>query len=313
MSTSGTTTFTTTRNDLIRAAALEVSAIGAGITMSAEMTKDFAFALNALIKHWQGRGLHIWTVREATLFPQPGQTRYGAGTGATDHITETWSQTELSANAAASAATLSVDSTSDIATGHYIGVRLDSGAFHWTTVQAKTASSVTLAVALPSAAASGNTVVTYSTRIPKPVRIVGARVHNLASGLDTPIDVISTQEYRDYPNKTSAGSINNIQYDPQRLIGYVNLWAVPSVITDALKFTYWRPVEIFTAGSDNPDLPEEWVNCLKWNLAKEMMGRYPVNPQRRADIKENAASSLFDMEGFSREDASIFIQPRWRR
>jgi hypothetical protein len=267
MATSGVTTFTTTRDQIIRASALEVSAIGLGVTMSAEMLNDFAFALNAMIKHWQGRGLKIWTVKEGTLFPFPGQTRYGAGTGATDHITESWKKTTLSVDEASGQTILGVESSDDIINGDQIGI----------------------------------------------IRVVDARRYVVSSAIETPIDLLSHQEYRALPSKASVGSINLVQYDPQRVVGYFNLWNVPAVATELLNFTFWKPVETFTTGGDNPDLPEEWVNCIKWNLALEMMGRYPVNGDRRRLIAQRAADTLVDMEGFSREDTSIRFQPARRR
>ncbi len=313
MATSGVTSFTTTRDQIIRSAALEVSAIGLGVTMSAEMLQDFALTMNAMIKHWQGKGLKIWSVREGTLFPAAGQTRYSAGAGATDHITDTYVPTYLSADAAAGDVLLRVDATTSVTVGDHLGVIMDTGYMHWTTVVSKLVSSVTVADALTVRASEGSAVFTYTNRIPKPIRVVDARRHTIISDISSPVEILSHQEYRALPNKASTGSISHIQYDPQRLVGYFNIWSVPATLTELLKFTWWAPLEIFSTGGNNPDFPEEWINCLKWNLAKEMMGRYPVNPQRRADIRDNAAATLIDMEGFSREDTSIFLQPNVRR
>ncbi len=313
MATSGTTSFTTTRDEIIRDAALEVSAIGLGVTMSAAMTQDFARVLNAMIKHWQGRGLHIWTVREATLFPVAGQARYAVGTGSTDHVAESVARTTINADEAAGQSILSVTSTTGMAAGYQIGIKLDGGVMHWTTVVSTGAGTVTVTAALPSIASLGSLVFCYASNIPKPVRIVDARRQDITSRIETPIQIVSTQEYRWLPDKANAGSINQMQYEIQRAAGTINLWSVPSTLSELLTFTYWRPVEIFTAGGDNPDLPEEWAKTLKWNLALELMGRYPVSPDRQQFISSMAASSLFDMEGFSREDTSVFFQPVYRR
>jgi hypothetical protein len=313
MATSGTSTFTTTRDQLIRAAALEVSAIGLGVTMSAEMLSDFAFVLNGMIKHWQGRGLKIWTVREATLFPVAGQTRYGAGTGATDHIAESVTITALSADEAAGQTILSVDATTAMTNGDYLGIELDTGAIQWTTIVSKTSTTVTATAALTGAAGLGTKVYSYTSNIPKPIRVVDARRYVVTSAIETPIEIVSHKDYRHLPNKASVGSINQVQYDPQRVVGYFNLWSVPAAATELLKMTVWRPLDIFSAGGNEADLPEEWANALKWNLAKELMGRYPVNSERRRHITDMADSTLFDMEGYGREDESIFFQPNFRR
>ena len=73
MATSGTSILTATRDQIIRQAGLLIQAFGAGLTPSATTVNDFAFNLNAMVKRWQAKGIHIWTVSEATLFPQPGQ------------------------------------------------------------------------------------------------------------------------------------------------------------------------------------------------------------------------------------------------
>lgn len=313
MTTSGTSTLTPTRDQIIRQAALEVSAIGIGTTMSAEMMQDFAFRLNAMVKHWQGRGIHIWTVKQATLFPVAGQSRYLAGTGATDHVTESWSQTTVSADEASAQTVISLTSTAAMAVADNIGILLNSGAVHWTTVSSKTSTTATIAAALPAAASAGNEVFTYTRRIPKPVRVLLARRYLVSSATETPIDLVSHEEYRALPNKASVGSINQVQYDPQRVQGQFNLWSVPAVLTELLNFTYLRPFDVFSAGGDSADFPEEWTSALIWNLAKEMMGRYPVNPERRRIITESAATSLIDAEGFGREAESVFFQPALRR
>ena len=51
------------------------------------------------------------------------------------------------------------------------------------------------------------------------------------------------------------------------------------------------------------------MRCLEWNLSKELLARYPVNAQRREDIKANASDSLAAMAGMDQEEESIFFEP----
>ena len=309
MATSGTTTFSMTRNDLIRQAAMETSAIATGQIMGAQMVQDFAVKMNSMIKHWQGRGIHVWTISEATLFPVAGQVTYSAGTGATDHITREWWQTTLSAVGAAADTVLNLTSTANITASDNIGIVLDDLTVHWTTVSSKTATTATIAAALPSAAASGSRVFNYTTKIERPVQVVDARRYSVANATTTPITLLSTQEYRALPNRAASGSVNQMQYDRQLSLGKFHLWTVPATMSELVEFTWWRPFEVFTAASNNPDLPEEWFNTIMWNLAFEMMGRFPVAPDRRRLIAAKAESTLMDMEGFGRENESISVQP----
>lgn len=69
--------------------------------------------------------------------------------------------TTLSAGAASSAGSVTVTSATGIASGDVIGVLLDTGLTHWTTVNGAPAGNVvTLTAVLPGAAASGRAVVT---------------------------------------------------------------------------------------------------------------------------------------------------------
>lgn len=68
--------------------------------------------------------------------------------------------TSLAAAASSAATTVELAAVTGIASGDVLGIELDSGAWHWTTASGAPAGSVvTLAVALPSAAALGNRVV----------------------------------------------------------------------------------------------------------------------------------------------------------
>lgn len=71
--------------------------------------------------------------------------------------------TTLSSGATTNATSLSVASATGILNGQSIGILLDSGAWHWTTVNgAPSGNTVTIATGLPSAAASGKRVLTYT-------------------------------------------------------------------------------------------------------------------------------------------------------
>lgn len=310
MTTSGSTNFELSRDEIVRQAALLCRAVGANATMSSRLVTDFSIALNAMVKHWQGRGLHVWTVTEGVLFPVAGQTKYTTGA---DHIAGTWYETTLSADEAAAQTVLDATSTTNMTALDNIGIVLDDGTIHWTTIVSKTSSTVTITAALPSAAASGNKIFNYTTKMGKPLRVVDARRRLIVDGTETPIPVVSRQEYRAIPNKTGAGTINQLHCDLQLSTGQFHLWQVPSLATDLVTFTWWRPIEDFDAGGDTPDLSQEWFMCLYYNLAAMMLPRFPVPPQDKRDIRETAAGLLFDMEGWGREAESLFFQPATRR
>lgn len=306
MATSGSTNFTATRNEIIRQAALLVRAAGQGVTMSAELVNDFAFSLNAMVKHWQGRGLRVWTVSEGVLFPAQDQTRYATGT---DHIAGSFVSTTLSADEAAGQTVLSVTAVTGMTAADFVGIVLDSGAIQWTTINTVGVSTITTNAALTGAASSGNAVFAYTSKITKPLRVVDARRRQVDDGTEIPIAIVSRQEYRAIPQKTGEGSINQMHYDPQLSTGYFHIWQVPAIVDEIVTFTYWRPIEDFDTGADNPDLPTEWIRCLYYNLAADMLPRYPVPSNAERMIRDTAAQALDDMEGWGREAESIMFQP----
>lgn len=310
MAVSGTSSFSANRNEIIDQAAKLLNAIGTGVTMGPAMQNDFAFALNAMVKRWQAKGIHVWTTTEATLFPQAGQYRYSAGAGATDHITETYYETTTSADLVVSQTILNVTDTSNVTIGDFIGVVMDNGAFHWAQATGKSANTVTInGAGLTDSAAIGNAIFSYTSKIVKPLKIVDARRYDIDGATDTPVIMVSRQEYRALPVKTESGTMNEVFYDPQLNTGYIHIWRVPLAASELLKFTWHRPIMDFTAPTNDADLPQEWIQTLYYNLALVMMPMYPVPPQKERMITAMATQFFDDLSGFDRENESIFIQP----
>jgi hypothetical protein len=310
MVTSGTSSFAQTRDQIIAAAARKLYAIRAGETMNPRMLQDFATALNSMVKGWQARGLHVWTRQEATLFPQVGQRRYALALDSADHATQDYAATTLAADAGSGATTITVDDASDIANGDHIGIVLDDGTLFWTTVNGAPASEVvTLTAALTGAAASDNRVYAYATKIVRPLRVVKARRFDVAVDRETPLpDPLAWADYQDLPNKNQQGTVTQVTYDPSLSTGYLYLWLVPSSVSELINFTWWRPIQDFNAAGDNPDLPQEWIRAITFNLAVDMAPEFRVPP----DVMEGpygigtlADKYLEEVSGFDREAESV--------
>lgn len=311
MATSGSVNFAATRTQLIRQAALHLKAIDANITMSADMEADFNFHLNALVKMWAAQDMHVWTTREATLFPKPGQVKYTLSSASTDHCTESYVQTTLSAAEASGQTVISVTSSAGMTAADNVGIVMDDGTLHWSTIASvDSATQITIDDATDDDAASGNAVFAYTTKITKPLKIVGPRRHTISSARETQLDdPMARFDYNALPDKTGAGQINQVWYDRQLAAGYLYLWRVPSTVTDLLKFTWHRPIEDFDNASDNPDLPQEWISALTWNLALQMSAQFDTPNDRYQIIKDRAAETLGAATLFDREQESIFFQP----
>lgn len=310
MATSNSYDFSATRSQIIRQAALDVGAISAGVTAAAELTSDFSFRLNAMVKRWSAAGIHVWTTQEATLFPQASQVSYTLSSTSSDHATQSYVSTQLASAAADGASSITVDSISGISNGDYIGIVVDDGTLHWTTVNGTpSGSTVTLTDALDDSAAVDNRVYAYTTKIVRPLKIVDARRYDVSAARDIPMNMIARLDYQKLPNKTATGTITEAFYDPQLSAGILKIWYAPAVVTDLINFTWHRPIMDFDAAADNPDLPQEWISALISNLAYEMRNQYGVVGARAAELRNSAAQTLDDVIGFDREEGSVFFQP----
>lgn len=306
MTTSGTAAFTRTRNQIIEDAARKIRAIRAGETMNPRMLGDFAAALNAMVKAWQARDLHVWTRAEATLFPQVGQTRYALAATGADHAAQSYVTAALASAAAAGATSLTVDDDDGILDNDHIGIVLDDGTIQWSTVNGTPASNVVaIDDALTGAAASGNAVYAYTAKIVRPLRVVEARRYVTASDREVSLaEPMALLDYRMLPNKNQRGTVSQVCYDPSLTTGYLYLWLTPSAVSDLIRFTWWRPIEDFNAAGDNPDLPTEWIRAITFNLALDMSSEFSV-PRDMLEgpygVGTLADKYLDEVSGFDRE------------
>ncbi len=309
MATSGVSTFATTRNEIINHAARLLGAARPGESVGSAKIAQFDYALNAMVKHWQSKGLRVWTVAEGVLVPQADQQKYSLGTGSTDHaaLASDFFTTALSADEAAAQTTLSVNDTDDIAVSDHVGVLLDDGTVQWSTVSSKTSTTITIADALTDSASEDAAVFTYTTRLTRPLKVVDMRRYDVYTDTSVPVTMISRLDFRHLSAPLSVGEFTQAFYDKKLSAGELSFWPVPDVITQIAKFTFWRPIEDFVVAGDNPDLPQEWILCLGYNLAKVMIPEYGVGQQRAMEIKEQAAIYYDDVSGFDREDESIFF------
>jgi hypothetical protein len=79
MATSGTTTFSVTRNDIITSALRVLGVIEIGAQPDAATIENASLVLNMMMKDWQTDGIKLWTVKELTLPIVAGQLSYNIG------------------------------------------------------------------------------------------------------------------------------------------------------------------------------------------------------------------------------------------
>lgn len=150
---------------------------------------------------------------------------------------------------------------------------------------------------------------------PPALRVTDVRRNQ--SGIDTPMNMLSRQEYYDQPNKTLSPSTPvSFYFDPQVAQGTLYLWPSPSVqaITQfTVNYTYIRRMDVMTATNDTLDMPQEWLEPVIWNLAKRLMTQYPVTDPNLANIVLGQAKESYDtLLQWDNEPASLFMSPDTR-
>lgn len=309
MTTSGTNTFSLSRDDIITSAALEVGDIALGEALDDDMLAQYNLRLNSWVKSLMADGAKLWALELATLFLQPSVGRYSLG-AADAHCTTDYVRTTLSADAAASASTVQITDATGMAAGDNIGILLADGTLFWTTISGTPDTTTTLSSVLTGAASSGAQVFAYTTAISRPQRIDPDSAYWRSTALqDTPIQMISRTEYAQLANKGTPGKIVQAFYDPQLGTGALSVWPTPDNAADVLCFWYERLLEDFNSGADTPDFAIEWGEALILGLAHRMSSTAGLTLAERQDLERRAALALATAEGYDRENVGVFFQP----
>lgn len=149
----------------------------------------------------------------------------------------------------------------------------------------------------------------------KPMRVIEVRRRLTSGSTDTPLIELSRQDYFEQANKTTASVPTSFYYDPQRATGTLYIWPAASTATAAaqtLRVTYQRTIEDFDGSADDPDLPQEQLRSLAYDLAEDLALKYGIKPDLRAEIASRAAQYRAEAESWDTEPASLYLQPDWR-
>ena len=327
MTTSGTSAFNPAATAIVSMALRKLNVIAEDETPTAGQYADTVLAMNAMIKEWMATGIHVWTEEEAILFFQQGQARYllgGTGTGGTgpDNCCDanSWVSMQVAAPIGAGATSVTVNSTTGyngltVNNGDNFGIVLDSGAAFWTTVSGAPVNNVvTFATPLPAGASASaqNNVFDYATKIVRPLKVPRSRTIYYQGGQNngprlTPMSVLSRKEYMDLPNPLNPGITTQFFYTPQLVSGEYYAWPTPQQANIGARFTWYRPLMDINTPANTVDFPQEWINAIGWNLAKEMGPEFDCPPQRWAIILQESEKKLDLVQGFDRESEPIYF------
>lgn len=311
MATSGSVDWTVTRDEIIKAAyRLVVS--DEDFTPTTNQTNNAALLLNGIVKSYNASlGMPLWALNYAFILPVSGTYAATIGSG---HVTASYTRTTLSADSAANDTTIDVTSASGISSTYYIGVELDDGDMHWTTVNgAPSGTTVTLTAGVASAASSGNNVYCYQTKLNRPLRIVQAYSivgDVLSSTSDIPVTMVTTEEYLKLSNKSQEMYPLYLNYEPL-LTGTVKFWPRFSNGERVVVIRYHRALEDFDATGDTPDFPQEWNLPLIYELAVALAPTYNVEVTKLSTLRKERDKWVSEVSENDYEEGSIHFQPSY--
>ena len=308
--------FNITAVDLVKASLRVVGALEEEETPNASQLSDGIQALNLMIKSWQRQGAHLWRKTEGVLFLENDKFRYLLGpTG--DRACEEldFVETRMDGAQLSGATSITVDSTAGMTAGDQIGIFVTTVLRHWTTiVSVDTSTTLTITAGLPADTLDDSTVFTYTNLIQRPLRIIHGR--RRAGGPEVgeiPTFQLARGAYFDLTTRaTSKGLPVEHHYEPILTNGELYLWPVPNNVDYLFKFTFTKPLADIDTNSDFADFPQEWLDALKFNLAKKVMHEYRAPIAERQEIKQEAAETLAAVLEFDRENAPMQITPDFR-
>lgn len=311
MTTSGSVDFTMTARQVINSAFSKIGVKTAEQALEPEEFQDGIDALNLMLKAWQAQGLHLWSKEEGVLFLDKGKTDYFLGSTGDEATTlDDFIGTTTDAATIATDVLIPVAITTGMATSDKVGVALDDGTRHWSTISSiDPGVSITIASGLASAAASGNTVFTFTNLIDRPLRVLSSRRKTFGQDNEISVNSWSRDQYFNQVNKTSQGTVVNYYYSPQLGNGRFYVWQTASSINDFVRFTFERPIEDIDIGDDTLDFPVEWLEAIVYNLAARLTDDYDAPAQKVQTVSNKAVAFLDDLLGFDEEMESIFLQP----
>ncbi len=309
MATSGITSFTMSRDDMIKASLRLLSELGVGETPVAEDFTNCNQALNLVLKSWQKKGAVLWTYQEIAIPMVTGITTYPVGPTAGYLSTAGFSI--LTAGSGGAAGTYALTITDATGTGAVGTYTIAGGVL--TAIMITTAGSGYSASPVFTFPIGGFGVApTVSCRVVgvttnRPLRAVDAFIRVDASLQDTPLIPISRVEYDMLGNKSQTGIPNQYYYDNQLGNALITFYNPPADLTRTVHMVLQRQIQDMVSASDTFDLPQEWLHAVKWGLADELSLEYGVEQAIMDRVAMRAKVLLDECFDFSVEEASVFF------
>ncbi len=265
-----------------------------------------------MVKQWSGNfdfapGLKAFARKRGYVFPQKNQGSYSLGpTG--DNASLTYNTTTMRIAGVTSDVTLQVGSTTGMTAADKIGILLDSGTVQWTTITTVTDvdTLVIPATGLTSAAAVGNRIFTYTTKLMRPLYIENAVLRD-TDGNDSDLNPMMVDYYEALPNKSTDAEPAFYLYENSLINGTLLLDYEPSDMTKVIRLTFMAPAENYDAVANDIAYPQEWLAAIAMGLAKRVAPKFKVNWSQ--ELESNYIEALSIARTSYAETSEEYFQP----
>lgn len=142
------------------------------------------------------------------------------------------------------------------------------------------------------------------TLSPRALDVKSAMVR--VGGADTPVRVISIQEYEALTNKDAEGVPFLVWPDRQDTQTQVTVYPVPTA-SMSLRLVVDRPVEDVTAQTETVEWPPEWVETIMMNLAVRLAPAFGVDVPRAFPLLIAQAQDMKEDLCAQQREGSVFF------
>jgi len=259
---------------------------------------------------WQALNIHLWAETEALLPLNPGQTEYTLGPDG-DHCFTNYIYATSTTVVAIAGTVIPCSNTAGMTLGDFVGIQLSTNVRQWSTISNIVPGvSITIDAPLSAAVNSSASIYTYTTKIDRPVRVIGARGATQQVGSEQDLRQETRESYYKIVNKTDPSSdINSWYYSPQLTNGKFLVWQSPLNCTQIVRFTFVKPQYVNQDQSEDVLIPAEWFLAFKWAVAYELGVTYAIDPNRLISIAQKAQDSLNIALSNDEEYDSFNFQP----
>lgn len=319
MSTSGSTNFIMTANEIALLSLQLIGQYGSNKTTLSANNTEYIFVnklVNLYLKAMAGYGRFLWKRGVGYLFPEADTFTYTiSSTGA--HCTESFATTITTAAAANAATSLTLSDTSQFSNTMTLLIPKADKTYMTSNITITSSTTVTLGTALTEAVPTSTRVYGYTTKMDKPLKIYKAAIWNYStvqgsSSDNIPyvreIQQVSIEDYITKLNNATTSGITGYSYLPQLNSGKLDLYGSIATTSEIMSFTYQKIIQDLDSATDDIDLPSEWYLPVAFQVASLMGGAYSLSLQEREWFSQQAGMLLTLALGGDRQLADLILR-----